>query len=243
MRSNLCIICLGQMDQLMAKHLVPHGTVVVTDCVDKSAEATAVNVTFTTLEQVAKAENVIVGVPVAVLEETLKQLAPLVGPHTLVLDVASVKVKPAGWLQTYMPPHVDILATHPLLGPQSAKNGLTGLRFVLCPLRGTVHEKVAAFGKKLGLQVHVVTPDEHDREMAYVHALTHLIGRTLATMKVPDEHLKTKSYQHLLELCDLIKDDTFQLFKAIQTDNPYASEITATFMATAHSLLVKSSTK
>jgi len=101
---------------------------------------------------------------------------------------------------------------------------------VVCPVRSRRYEQVAAFGRFLGLKVTVTTPEEHDREMAYVQALTHLIGRSLVNIGIPDEHLKTPSYQHLLELCALIGADTFELFTAIQTQNPFAEEVVTAFV-------------
>jgi prephenate dehydrogenase len=144
---------------------------------------------------------------------------------------------PAEWMAEILPTHVDLVATHPLFGPQSAKTGLAGLRLVVCPIRGARADKVAAFGRSLGLTVTVTTAEEHDREMAYVQALTHLIGRSLVNLNIPDEQLKTPSYQHLLELCGLIGSDTFELFTAIQTQNPFASEIAEAFVAEARGLL------
>jgi prephenate dehydrogenase len=144
---------------------------------------------------------------------------------------------PAQWMAEILPPYVDLVATHPLFGPQSARNGLDGLRLVVCPVRGERAEKVAAFGRSLGLTVTVTSAEEHDREMAYVQALTHLIGRSLVNLNIPDEQLKTPSYQHLLELCGLIGSDTFELFTAIQTQNPFASEIAEAFVAEARGLL------
>ena len=76
--------------------------------------------------------------------------------------------------------------------------------------------------------------------MAYVQALTHLIGRTLVNIRIPDEELKTNSYQHLLELCGLIRYDTKELFFAIQNLNPYAQEITQQFIGEANGLLAES---
>jgi prephenate dehydrogenase len=160
-----------------------------------------------------------------------------VRPGALVVDVGSVKMLPAQWMRELLPDHADIVATHPLFGPQSARTGLQGLRFVVCPIRGDRHERVAAFGRSLGLTVTVTTPEEHDREMAYVQALTHLIGRSLVNIGIPDEQLKTPSYQHLLELCGLIGADTFELFTAIQTQNPFASEVAQAFVDQAQKLL------
>ena len=46
----------------------------------------------------------------------------------------------------------------------------------------------------------------------------------------------TKFYQHLLELCGLIGADTFELFTAIQTQNPYAAEVVSAFVEEAQAL-------
>jgi len=73
--------------------------------------------------------------------------------------------------------------------------------------------------------------------MAYVQALTHLIGRSLVNMGIPDEQLKTQFYQHLLDLCALIGADTFELFTAIQTQNPFAAAVVTAFVDQAQSLL------
>ena len=171
------------------------------------------------------------------MREVFAQIAPHLIRGALVIDVGSVKMLPAEWMAEILPSHVDLVATHPLFGPQSAKTGLAGLRLVVCPIRGARADKVAAFGRSLGLTVTVTSPEEHDREMAYVQALTHLIGRSLVNLDIPDEQMKTPSYQHLLELCSLIGADTFELFTAIQTQNPFASEIANAFVDEARNLL------
>jgi prephenate dehydrogenase len=56
-------------------------------------------------------------------------------------------------------------------------------------------------------------------------------------MGIPDEQLKTQSYQHLLDLCGLIGADTFELFTAIQTQNPFAAEVATAFVDQARDLL------
>ncbi|MFC3071039.1 prephenate dehydrogenase/arogenate dehydrogenase family protein [Phenylobacterium soli] len=236
---RLGLVGLGQFGQLAARTLKDHFDVVATDAApDAPARASAAGVAYASLEEVAGCEIVVVAVPVAVMREVFGQIAPLVKPGALVIDVGSVKVLPVTWMQELLPAHVEIVATHPLFGPQSvARDGLPGLRFVVCPVRGERFEKVAAFGRSLGLAVTVTTAEEHDREMAYVQALTHLIGRSLVNLGIPDEELATPSYQHLLELCGLIRNDTFELFAAIQTQNPYAPEVAKAFVAQAQSLL------
>jgi len=235
---SLGLIGFGQFGQLAASVLKGHFDVVVTDAAAEAEPAArAAGVAFGTLEQAAAREVVVVAVPVAAMREVFAAIAPHLRPGALVVDVGSVKMLPSQWMVELLPAHVDLVATHPLFGPQSAKTGLDGLRFVVCPIRGDRHERVAAFGRTLGLTVTVTSAEEHDREMAYVQALTHLIGRSLVNLEIPDEQLKTVSYQHLLELCSLIGADTFELFTAIQTQNPYAAEVAEAFVNQARSLL------
>lgn len=236
---RLGLIGFGQFGQLAARVLKDHFDVVVSDPAPGAAEhARALGVGFGPLEAAAACDVVVVAVPVAAMREALASIAPHLSPGALVVDVGSVKTLPARWMAELLPAGIDVVATHPLFGPQSvARDGLEGLRFVVCPVRGERHERVAAFGRSLGLAVTVTTPEEHDEEMAYVQALTHLIGRSLVNLGIPSERLATQSYQHLLELCGLIGADTFELFKAIQTQNPFAPQVANAFVEEARRLL------
>lgn len=232
------LIGFGQFGELAARHLRQHFDVLVTDdAADAPARAETLGVAFGDIPLAASRDIVMVAVPVRVMPQVFAAIAPHVKPGALVIDVGSVKSLPSQWMAEILPSHADLVATHPLFGPQSARNGLAGLRLVVCPIRGDRYEDVAAFGRSLGLTVTVTTAEEHDREMAYVQALTHLIGRSLVNLGIPDEQLKTPSYQHLLELCALIGGDTFELFSAIQTLNPYAAEVAEAFVTQARSLL------
>jgi len=235
---SLSIVGFGQFGRLAARTLKAHFDVLVTDAAP-GAEAAAhdLGVGFGSLKEAASRDIVVVAVPVVAMREVFAALAPDLAPGTLVIDVGSVKMLPVQWMTQVLPAHVDIVATHPLFGPQSARDSLDGLRFVVCPVRGERHDAVAEYGRSLGLTVTITTPEEHDREMAYVQALTHLIGRSLVNLGIPDEQLKTPSYQHLLELCALIGADTFELFTAIQTQNPFAAEVAQAFVGEARSLL------
>lgn len=234
------IIGFGRFGQLAARNLRTHFEVVVTDLGDIADAAAAIGVRAGTLADAADCDIVTLAVPVQAMQGVIAQVAPMLRPGALVLDVASVKTLPARWMAEGLPETVDIVATHPLFGPHSARNGFEGQPLVICPVRGDRHERVAAYGRSLGLKVSVTTAEEHDREMAFVQALTHLIGRTLENIRIPDEQLKTSSYQHLLELCALIRDDSKELFFAIQNLNPYAPEITQRFIAEANGLLAES---
>lgn len=237
---SLGIIGFGDFGRLAAAHLGARFDTGAFDAHVPADEIAANGTRPLTFVQAAACDVVMIAVPVQDMERVIEALAPLVKPGATVLDIASVKVLPSQWLAKHLPETVHIVPTHPLFGPQSvARDGLAGRQLVICPLRGEQHLKVAALGEEMGLRIQITTAEEHDREMAYVQALTHLVGRTLSAMNIPDEMLKTQSYQHLLDLCDLLKRDSFALFSAIQTLNPYADEITQEFVARASDLLTQ----
>lgn len=237
---TLGIIGFGDFGRLAAAHLAARFDVGAYDAQLSAPDIAAHGAQALSFAQAAQCDVVMIAVPVQEMERVIADMAPQVKPGATVIDIASVKMLPSQWLARYMPESVHIVPTHPLFGPQSvARDGLAGRQLVICPLRGEQHLKVAALGEELGLRVQITTAEEHDREMAYVQALTHLVGRTLSAMDIPDEMLKTQSYQHLLDLCDLLKRDSFTLFTAIQTLNPFADQITQDFVARASDLLAQ----
>ena len=237
---SLGIIGFGDFGRLTAEHLAGRFAIGVHAPRRSDAEIEAFGYKALSLEQAAAQDVVVISVPVQKMEQVIRQIAPHVRPGATVIDVASVKMLPSQWLARYLPENVHVVPTHPLFGPQSvARDGLAGRQLVICPLRGDQHLKVAALGEEIGLRIRITTAEEHDREMAYVQALTHLIGRTLSSMNIPDEMLKTQSYQHLLDLCGLIGRDSFELSTAIQTLNPFAQEVAGDFVARAGALLAQ----
>lgn len=231
------LIGFGQFGQLAARHLAARFVVGVHDPLVAEETIAAAGYPSLSLEAAAARDVVILAVPVQQMESVIALIAPNVRPGATVVDVASVKMLPSKWLAHYLPDNVHIVATHPLFGPQSAAKGLAGSLLVVCPIRGEQHVKVAALGEELGLTVRISSAQEHDREMAYVQALTHLIGRSLSAMAIPDEMLKTQSYQHLLDLTGLIGNDSYELFTAIQTLNPFARDVAEDFVGRASDLL------
>tara|TARA_B110001454_G_scaffold217187_1_gene241957 strand:+ start:5192 stop:5932 length:741 start_codon:yes stop_codon:yes gene_type:complete len=237
---SLGIIGFGDFGRLAAEYLGSRFETGAYDAHVSADDIVAGGARALTFAQAAACDVVMIAVPVQEMEQVIIALASLVKPGATVVDIASVKVLPSRWLAQHLPDTVHIVPLHPLFGPQSvARDGLAGRQLVICPLRGEQHLKVAALGENLGLRIQITTAEEHDREMAYVQALTHLVGRTLSSMDIPDEMLKTQSYQHLLDLCELLKRDSFALFSAIQTLNPYADEITREFVARASDLLTQ----
>ena len=227
-QSSLGIIGFGAFGQLMAAHLRPWFDLYAYDPGD------AANSDLVT---VARCEVVVLATPVGQFEQVIQDIGPHLRPGALVLDVGSVKVGPAEVMLRSLPAHVDIVATHPLFGPQSARNGLAGLKIAVCPLRGTGGMRVAAFLRKcLGLTVIVTTPEAHDREAATVQGLTHLIAKVLVQMEPLPSRMTTRSFDLLLQAVEMVRHDAPAVFEAIERANPYSRDVRRRFFDLAAEL-------
>lgn len=236
---TLGILGFGAFGEFMAKHLKPYFSVTVYDPRDLSEIAKSIGVNFGTLQEAASGDIVVFAVPVQFLEGLVSEAKLFLKPGALVMDVSSVKVKPVEIMTRLLPDNVDIVATHPLFGPQSAGGDIKpGFNFVLCPIRTSRLEEIKDFlEKNFGLNILERTPEEHDKQMAYAQGLTHLIGRALKLMDIPDIDQKTIAYGHLLQVKELVGKDSLELFLTIENENPYAREVRDAFLSRLEELV------
>lgn len=223
------IIGLGQFGSFAAAHLAPYLDVIAYDPV--LPEESIARVQLGSLADAAACEFVLVAVPVQALQDTLNEIGPYLQTGACVLDVCSVKTAPMQWLEEELPPDVDYLGTHPLFGPRSAGSDLEGHQVVLCPGRGQHAECVAEFLRTLGLYVIITDAETHDRESARAQALAQYVGRALGRIEAPDAGITTYAADLLREVEDIVADDSWELFAAIQTLNPFAAEARAELRA------------
>ncbi len=238
--ATLGLIGFGAFGQLVAQSLNRHFDVLAYDPISAlEARAEELGVTFTSLAEAGQCEVVVIAAPVSSFEDVVTSLAAVCHPGALILDVGSVKVQPAETMARLLPDHVDIVATHPLFGPQSAYDGIRGLKIALCPIRGQRHRRLAAFlRKKLGLRVIVTTPDDHDRDAATVQGLTHLIAKVLLSMGPLPTRMTTRSFDLLIEAIAMVQNDAPEVFDAIENANPYAADVRRQFFKLADELSV-----
>ncbi len=121
----------------MAQHLSGHFGVCAYDSIAPHGGLVEMRgVRLTDLPTAAKCPVVILATPVDSFEGTIEAIVPYLQPGALVLDVGSVNVIPAEIMKRNLPEQVEIVATHPLFGPQSARNGIRGLKIAVCSIRG-----------------------------------------------------------------------------------------------------------
>ncbi|MEP0943573.1 MAG: prephenate dehydrogenase/arogenate dehydrogenase family protein [Rhizobiaceae bacterium] len=235
---SIGIIGFGAFGRLIAAHIAPHFQVLAYDPrQDLEADASRLGVMLTSLSKAAGCDVVVVSTPVTTCQAVFADIARHCRPGALIIDVGSVKVKPAEIMERLLPVHVDIVATHPLFGPQSAQNGIKGLKIAICPLRGRAHWRLAAFlRQQLGLKVILTTPHDHDREVATVQGLTHLIAKVLLEMGPLPTRMTTLSFDLLVQAVSMVQHDAPEVFDAIENLNPYAVDVRKRFFELAHEL-------
>ena len=236
--TELGLIGLGAFGQLAARYLAPHFTIRAYDpAPDAASRAASLGIEAAPIEQAAAAPVVVLAMPVQALEDVCARIAPMLRPGALVLDVCSVKIRPMQTMRELLPAHVRVLGTHPLFGPQSARDGVAGHQIVLCPDRSADADCVREFlTEKLGLRVSIATPDEHDRAMAVVQGLTHLVAKVLLRVNAEPPPFTTDSFDLMMRSAGLLRHDSEQLFRAIEQMNPYAGAVRREFFAAARKL-------
>lgn len=189
------------------------------------------------LAQVCAADYVILAIPMQHYESTIDKIRPYLKSDTVIVDVCSVKVKPAKVLKDLLPQQA-IVVTHPMFGPQSASESLSGHTIIMCPEKSTKapYEEIRSFCQSLGLKVVELTADEHDEEIAVVQGLTFFVARALSNMGLHSQQLYTPSFGRLLNIVELEDHHSQDLFKLIQNDNEYAAKVRERFVATADEL-------
>lgn len=234
-KTTLGIVGFGAFGQLAARHLRDHFEVTAYDPVPARADdAARLGVGFASLSAVSHSDVVLIAAPVSCFEEVVRAVATACKPGALIVDVGSVKIKPAEIMQRLLPDDVDIIATHPLFGPQSAQHGIAGLKIAVCPLRAQRQGRLIAFLRKfLGLKVLITSPEDHDKQAAMVQGLTHLIAKVLLNMGPLPTRMTTRSFELLSEAISMVQHDSPDVFEAIENANPYAEHVRRRFFGLA----------
>lgn len=139
----------------------------------------------------ARADLVILAMPVQVMIDLAPQAAPLFRPGTIVTDVASVKEAVVAAWERHLPDGVAFVGGHPMFGRErsgvafASADLIPGCRWVLTPGersgRGVAPlERVRELVLALGAEPVVMSPAEHDRCVAGASHLPQLVATALA---------------------------------------------------------------
>jgi cyclohexadieny/prephenate dehydrogenase len=139
-------------------------------------------------EAVKGADLVVIATPLSAYAEIGRRIGPALKPGAIVTDVGSVKSSAIRDLQPSLPAGVHFIAGHPVAGtehsgPESGFAELFEGRWtILTPVNGAdpaALEKLKALWEAAGSKVVTMDPEHHDRVLAIVSHLPHLIAYTI----------------------------------------------------------------
>lgn len=123
--------------------------------------------------------------------EWIKEYQHLFRAGTLITDVTGVKSRIVDEVQSILRPDVEFIAAHPMAGRESSgveysdDRVFIGANYIITPTERNTPEAIEAcraLGEVLGFaRITELSPEEHDRMIAFLSQLTHCIAVTLMT--------------------------------------------------------------
>jgi prephenate dehydrogenase len=150
----------------------------------------------------AGADMVLLAAPVAQTQPLLERIAPFLDASTLVTDAGSTKSDVVAAARAALGDRIgQFVPAHPIAGRESSgvdaalPDLYVGRNVVLCPLPENAPEsveRVAAMWRATGAMVRDMTPEQHDRVLASVSHLPHVLSFALVEqiLNSPDAALK-----------------------------------------------------
>ena len=141
------------------------------------------------LQAVSGADLVLLAVPVAATESTLKAIRHLLDPNMLIMDVGSTKRDVVDAARRVLKQDVGLFVPcHPITGREVAgveyadADLYVGKRLIVTPIERTLTAKIEqtdALWRAIGCDVTHMSPEQHDAAFAAVSHLPHLIAFAL----------------------------------------------------------------
>ena len=163
------------------------------------------SVTTDVVEGVKDADLVFVAVPVLKITDTVRKALPGLKPGAIVTDGGSVKASIIDEVEGILPQGVHFVPGHPIAGTENSGAGAafsTLYNDRVCILTPTGRtdagalEAVAGLWKEAGSRVVAMDPEAHDRVLAAVSHLPHMIAYSLVNTvaDLEDEGMKVLDY-------------------------------------------------
>ncbi|MER0238126.1 prephenate/arogenate dehydrogenase family protein [Fulvimarina sp. MAC8] len=136
-------------------------------------------------DAVKDADLVILCVPVGSVGAVTQEIAPHLKSGAIISDVGSVKGSVIAQMQPHLPDDVEFVPAHPIAGTEQSGPDAGFLELfekrwcILTPVPGSSEaaaERLKAFWTACGSAAEIMTPEHHDRVLAIVSHLPHLIA-------------------------------------------------------------------
>lgn len=253
---TLTIIGFGRFGQTLYRLLKDHFNITLYTRNPKRYSGIALHPhtqTTQSLDQAYASDVIFYCTPISTFEHVITQHTQHIKPNHLLIDTLSVKLHPKYVFEKilYLDSHSggktptksnnnrtieqysnslstpQVLLSHPMFGPDSAKDSFQDLPIVLDQYQ--TNDDTYTFWKTFftnqGLKVVEMTADEHDRLAARSQGVAHYLGRVLEKIDFKPTPIDTLGAKKLNEIMEQTIHDTPELFRDLQTYNPYTKDM------------------
>ena len=174
----------------------------------------------------AGAALVILCVPAAVFEETVRTVCSHLLPEAVLCDITSVKEVPLQQMEKHW--SGPVVGTHPLFGPGSLKGDDRPVAIV--PGRGAEKRHLALvrnFFQTIGCRVFETTAREHDQAMAGIQGINFITTLAYFALLADKEEILpfiTPSFRRRMDAAQKMLTEDAELYSGIFNANPHSLE-------------------
>jgi prephenate dehydrogenase len=228
----------GGMGSFFVRYFLERGDTVRGSDSSRAKKATAAGAarrfaSFTANAEAVKGCDVtLIAVPMDSTLKVAKEVAGKLKPGSTLVEISSVKGETLPALRKLVGDRVSLLSIHPLFGP--ALESTEGMKIaVIAGKKGTPEGREVALANSLfpGSRIIPMSRKEHDRTMAVVLSLTHLLNvvyaGTVSQFLSPDEFMRasTPNSSMQLTLAEAILAQDARLSYGIQAGNAYTAKV------------------
>jgi prephenate dehydrogenase len=147
---------------------------------DASAIAKSLGVGVSQQSKAGEFDIIVLSVPMDALDGIVSEIAPMMRPGSLLMDLSSLKKEPVETMLGHTSQDVEVIGTHPLFGPDI--KDVRGRTIVIVPTERSkkwfpiIHDAL----EKTGANIEITTAEDHDNKMAIVQGLTHFVHLAIA---------------------------------------------------------------
>lgn len=158
-------------------------------------------------------------------EECTRNLGRLMKKGSLVTDVLGIKRYYSQKISAVLPDYIDYVPAHPMAGREkrgldyASADVLKGANFIITPIDRSSSEGIEAvrqLAKDMGFgKIRTLTPDEHDRVIAYTSQLPHALAVSLINSDEEDSNTGDfigDSFRDLTRIAEINADLWQELF-------------------------------
>ena len=232
---KIAVIGAGAMGGLFTKYFVEKGfRVKIYDRLVEKAErlrGLGVEVCERLEDAVANVEVILLATPIIETGKLVEDLSETIR-RGILIEITSLKLPIIEHLKR-LPKTVTPISIHPLFGPSVKR--LRGERMALIPVRKPDRELEIAEEIFDDFKLFTIEAERHDRLMAYILSLTHIISLASA-ISLMNEDLEElikfsgASFRKLIEMMACTSDESLELFTQLLILNRYSEKVASEFL-------------